>query len=263
MHLLYLDESGNEEDPADRNFVLAGAAIFERQTYFLSRQLDALKERRFPTAPPLEFHASAIRRGKGFWRSVDRKTKDEILEEMLRIVSRVPESGLSLFAAIIEKSNQLHGEEAVKRAVEEVCSRFDMFLKRLYRERGDAQRGLLIFSQGKYDMRAKAWVQGFREAGTRWGFLRNFSDIPYFAGASETRLLQVADLISYSTFLLYERHDSSLIRPVLGRFDTKDGVIHGLAHYRPAALAIHCDCPGCFSRAHPGEYGPWVPPSLD
>ena len=31
MFLLYLDESGNENEPADRYFVLAGLALFERQ----------------------------------------------------------------------------------------------------------------------------------------------------------------------------------------------------------------------------------------
>lgn len=33
MQLLYLDESGNEADSADRFFVLGGLSLFERQTY--------------------------------------------------------------------------------------------------------------------------------------------------------------------------------------------------------------------------------------
>ena len=34
VYLLYLDESGNESDPSDKFFVLGGAAVFERVTYF-------------------------------------------------------------------------------------------------------------------------------------------------------------------------------------------------------------------------------------
>jgi hypothetical protein len=33
MYLLYLDESGNENDPSNRYFVLAGLALFERQIH--------------------------------------------------------------------------------------------------------------------------------------------------------------------------------------------------------------------------------------
>ncbi|SRR6266849_4298242 len=42
-YLLYLDESGNENDPADRHFILAGAAVFEQNTFFLARALDEIQ----------------------------------------------------------------------------------------------------------------------------------------------------------------------------------------------------------------------------
>jgi len=82
MYLLYLDESGNEDDPADKHFVLGGAAVFERQTFFLSRDLDALQTRHFPGIPPIEFHASAIRAGRGFWRDIDRAKREEVLQDI-------------------------------------------------------------------------------------------------------------------------------------------------------------------------------------
>ena len=170
-----------------------------RATHYLSQQLDALKERHFPGAPPIEFHASFMRKGKGFWRDVDHDLREDILLEIARIIATTSGASLTLFAAVIEKSAQVHGEIAVKRAVEEPCSRFDIFLRRLYREAKDPQRGLVIVSQGRLDQRAKLWIRGFREAGTRWGALRNFSDIPYFASTSETRLLHIADFVAYST----------------------------------------------------------------
>jgi hypothetical protein len=51
MYLLYLDESGNPDDPSDKHFVLGGAAIYERSTYFVSTALDDLKKRHFPSQP--------------------------------------------------------------------------------------------------------------------------------------------------------------------------------------------------------------------
>ena len=68
MCLLYLDESGNENDPNDRYFVLAGLALFERQTYFLARALEQVQELYFRNHQPIPFHATDIRNGKDLWR---------------------------------------------------------------------------------------------------------------------------------------------------------------------------------------------------
>ncbi len=57
MYLLYLDESGNENDPNDRYFVLGGLALFERQTFFLTRDIEAIQDKHFPNHPPVPFHA--------------------------------------------------------------------------------------------------------------------------------------------------------------------------------------------------------------
>ncbi len=86
MYLLYLDESGNEDDPADRHFVLGGAAIFDRVTFFLSRAFDQIQDKHFPGLPPIPFHASHIRAGKGFWRTVDRDTKALVLADLANAI---------------------------------------------------------------------------------------------------------------------------------------------------------------------------------
>ena len=49
MYLLYLDESGNENDPSNRYFVLAGLALFERQIHHLNERLERVRRR--STAP--------------------------------------------------------------------------------------------------------------------------------------------------------------------------------------------------------------------
>lgn len=257
MYLLYLDESGNEDDPADKHFVLAGAAIFERVAFFLSRALDDLQARHFPGVQPVEFHAAAIRTGKGFWRNVPADQRRTILENIAEIIANANDPGLVLFGAVIEKSSAMWGEKAVEHATAEVCRRFDVFLKRRHREADDPERGLLIFSEGRFHRRAKVWVRGFRELGTQWGILRNLCDIPYFASSQETRLLQLADFVSYALFRLYENGDASLVRPILNRFSQQEGTLHGLVHNRSGSMAP-CDCPACTSRRTPSRFGPWV-----
>lgn len=257
MYLLYLDESGNEDDPKDRYFVLAGAAIFERTAHFISQEFETLKARHFPGRPPIEFHAAQIRAGKGFWRNVERERKEAILEGIAEIIARANDPGLVLFACAVEKSDTVHGEKAVELATSEICGRFDLFLKRRFHESKDPQRGLLIFSEGKFDHRAKVWVRDFREVGTRRGYLNNLVDIPYFAASKETRLLQLADFVAHAVFLFYERGDAQLIRPILRRFDQKDGILHGLVHYRVDPES-GCECPACGSRRTPGRFEKWT-----
>jgi hypothetical protein len=84
VYLLYVDESGNESDPADRFFVLGGVAVFERVTYFLSQSLEAVQTKHFPGVPPLEFHASPMRTGEGFRRNIPEATRLEVLDDVHR-----------------------------------------------------------------------------------------------------------------------------------------------------------------------------------
>jgi hypothetical protein len=154
MYLLYLDESGNESDPTDKFFVLGGAAVFERQTFFLSQSLETVQTKHFPGVPPLEFHASPIRTGRGFWRNIPEPKRIEVLDDIADVIANANEPGVSLFAAAIEKSAALYGEDAVLHATEQILSRFDRFLAKRG-ELGDQQRGLVVFAEGRFDKRAK------------------------------------------------------------------------------------------------------------
>ncbi len=257
MYLLYLDESGNENDPNDRFFVLAGLALFERQTYFLSQAIDQLQEAHFPNHQPIPFHASEIRAGRDFWRKVEPQVRDQVLAGLGEAIIRSPARGRHLFAVAIEKSATLYGETAVERATEEICRRFDICLQRKYHQDDDPQRGLIVFSEGRFDARAKLWVRGFHQRGTSWGAINNLADIPYFAPMKESRLLQAADLIAHAVWLMYERRDARLLKNLLPCFDSQNGSFHGLHHVR-ADQATPCDCPACVSRRTPGQFGPWV-----
>lgn len=247
MYLLYLDESANESDPADRYFVLGGAAIFERVTYHISNTFDRIQATHFPGLEPIEFHATEIRSGRGFWRKVVPAKRDAVLQDIAGAISHSNAPGVVLFAAAIEKSESLYGEQAVEFATEQICNRFDLFLMRRREESKDLQRGLLIFSKGRFDKRAGIWVRNFRKLGTQWGSIRNLCDIPYFASTKESRMLQLADFVAHAVYLAYERADDTLLKPILTRFDQKDGVVHGLVHAR-TNTTVRCACPACSSR---------------
>ncbi len=245
MYILYIDESGNPDEPADKHFVLGGVAVFERAVHFLSAALDAIQTTHFPGAPPIEFHASQIRSGKGFWRDIDRTKRETLLREIAKTVASA--KGVKLFSAVIEKSDAVYGEDAVRFATEQMCKRFDTMLVRHFKDKpADPQRGLLVFAESHYEQRARLWVKDFRRLGTQWGVLRNLCDIPYFASTRETRMLQIADFVAYAAYQFYERSDDSLISPMLHRFDRKGGTIHGLFHGTKARPS--CVCPACKSR---------------
>lgn len=256
MYLLYLDESGNERDPQDRHFVLAGMAVSEYQAYYLSSALDTIQAKHLPGHEPVPFHATDIRNGKKFWRRQDKTVRTAVLHDIAAAIRQVPPEQLVLFGSVIAKSGTFYGEAAVRHAAAQVCQRFDTFLKRRYHEHSDRQRGLLVFAQGNFHDRARLWISDFRELGTKWGAINNLADIPYFAKADETRLLQVADFVAHALFLLYERRDPSLAASILPRMDQKDGKLHGL--YHEVIDKPRCECPACFSRRSPGSLGPWV-----
>lgn len=257
MYILYLDESGNPDNPADRHFILGGAAIFERTTFYVGRDLDDLQRKYWPAAPPIDFHASPIRAGSGFWRGVPQATRQDLLCDIGSVIEKSNRPGLALFAAVVEKDAQLYGEDAIRCATEQIVKRFDTFLNRRAHDHHNPQRGLLVFAESHYQQRAKVWVKDFRRLGTQWGVLNNLADIPYFAAAKESRLLQVADYVSHATFLLYERRDASLAKGIISRFDQKNGILHGLVHVS-SSRGVTCDCPACVSRRAPNTLGPWI-----
>ena len=187
---------------------------------------------------------------------MERDRKDILRREIAQVIAWAPSGGLTLFAAAVEKNDRLYGEEAVKAATEQICKRFDTFLGKKYREENDPQRGLLVFAEGRFHQRSKLWVQQFRELGTQWGVLRNLADIPYFASTKETRLLQLADYVAHSIYLLYERRDAGLVRSILSRFPQESGIVHGLVHISNSRAG--CECPPCASRRPPHTLGAWV-----
>jgi hypothetical protein len=131
----------------DRHFVIGGLAVFERVTFWLNRAVDDVQAKHFPGRPPIEFHASHIRAGKGFWRGVEVPVRESVLQDLACGISAANDPDVRLFTCVVEKTSALYGDDAVKCATEQVCKRFDTFLARRANQFNDKQRGLLVFAE--------------------------------------------------------------------------------------------------------------------
>ena len=139
-----------------------------------------------------------------------------------------------LFAIVLEKAN-FNGQDIAKVAFEQLSSRFDQFLGRLYRnkqartdDRGGAQRGLILFDESATENRIQNLAREFKYSGHSFGVTRNYAEVPVFLDSRASRLIQLADLVSYALFRHFEHHDSTYFEIIQHCFDQEGGVQHGL-----------------------------------
>ena len=248
MYLLYLDGSGSVKSKEENYFILAGIAVFDRQIYWLIKELDELVES-FKLSDPgqIELHGSPMLQGREEpWRSIDSKDRAGLVIKVLDVLAHTYKSTRAFGVAVHKAS--LYGQDPVEYAFEEICNRFDLFLTRLYRQ-GDSQRGLVIMDDTHYDDKLRALSRQFRSAGTRWRELKNIPEVPFFADSTASRLIQLADFVAFGMRRRYELSDGRFFDPIVSRFDRDAGVIHGLVHFKPPNEA--CFCPACLSREKP------------
>ena len=251
MYILYLDESGNHGEAS--YFVLAGLAVFEREIHWFSRDLDDLQsEFLAEESRPVLFHASRLRTGSNAhvnepWSKLSVQQRRELKNRIYDIIRK--RQG-TLFACAVEKQlAAIKEEDPYERAFEDLVSRFDMFIGRINRQAAlanrEPQRGLIVLAESNYQRTIAMLGQRMSRQGTRWGALHNIADVPLFAPARDTRLLQYADFCANA---IYGRYNSGLtgdFDKIASKFDKDSGVIHGLAHLSTDSL---CLCQACFSR---------------
>jgi hypothetical protein len=235
MYLLYLDESGSVADPAQRYFVLAGVAIFERSTHWVEQKLNEIATPFAPENPHrIELHGSPMRSGREGWKAHTLQSRLDAIQQALKcgIVDHHAK-GVRLFGAVIEKS-ALAGQDPIAYAFEHVSNRFDLFLKRLYNKHHDAQRGLMIFDKSSTEQRIQTLAREFKYEGHAWGRTSNYAEVPVFLDSKASRLIQLADLVAFALFRFYEHDDDSFYSIIRDCFDAEGGVMHGLVVHQHA-----------------------------
>lgn len=251
LYILYLDESGTHTDA--RYFVVAGVAVFEADTYFLAQDLDGLQAQYFPgTVEPIAFHASPLRAAYGQnhdpYPSLVPKDRKALSGDIYRAIAR---SHARTFAVAMEKSYTLG--DCYDRGFEEVVNRFDRMLGRFSRE-GNQQRGLIVAAESSYRENLETLARKIAREGHRWGRTHNLADIPYFAPAANTRLLQAADFVANAVYGRYESGHTTDFDRIAPKFDQDGAEMYGLVHLHGSRS--ECYCPACIAwRARPRPAG--------
>jgi len=226
MHLLYCDESGTTSDPKQLHYLFAGLSVFERQCYWISNELDRIASIFNPADPhSIEFHGSHIWGGKGIWRNVPYGFRINLIKDLIDVLVKSNVSN-RVFICVVNKQ-KISPRDAVEFTFEQLASRFDQYLLRLYRS-GDVQRGLIVFDKSTYEGTIQNLATDFRTLGHTWGVLRNLSEVPLFLDSKASRLIQMADIISYSAFRYYEHGDDQFFKLFRHRIDSEGGIQHGL-----------------------------------
>ncbi|WP_297504482.1 DUF3800 domain-containing protein [Ferrovum sp.] len=229
MHLLYLDESGSVADPSQRYFVLAGVAVFERATHWIEQSLNNVACQFSPQAPhEIELHGSPMRSGRDGWKSYALSDRLAAIKEALKAgIADQKSTSVRLFGAVILKS-ALAGEDPVAHAFEQLSSRFDLFLKRLYNKHDDPQRGVMLFDKSSTEQRIQTLAREFKYTGHTWGRTNNYAEVPVFLDSKASRLIQLADLVAFALFRFHEHMDNTFYDVIKHCFDNEGGVEHGL-----------------------------------
>lgn len=231
MYLLYLDEAGDPYAWASySNFTLGGVAIHEGQVRNFTNELDQIQASFFPgISVSIPFHASAIRLGKGQFRRLGENRQGELLHAVYQIIQRSGFPNLVAFATTVHISYVQDPEQVLHDVFQDICQRFNTFLMR-FAKQGRPEKGLLIIDRA-HEEHYRRLIAEFHKSGTKYGYIGNIVDIPYFAGCHDTRMLQLADHCAYATFRRYENNDSTYFKMIIDTFDKRspnkpDGLKH-------------------------------------
>ena len=248
MHILYLDGSGGANNPHDRHFVLAGISVFERSIFHLIKKADEfVASLNLGDPTNIELHASHIYSAKSSpWRQLKaNKDRERVLCDAIRLLAQENRS-VHPFAVVVEKEALKQEEPPLSVAFEEMMNRFNLFLRGVYAENKEKQRGLVIMDKARQERDLQNLMAEFRVRGTRWGKIRNLAEVPLFTDSRSSRLLQLADLVAYAVWRHYEYADGRFLQLLLPRFRGKDGILHNLVHR--TRYRYNCFCPACMSR---------------
>jgi hypothetical protein len=246
MHLLYLDDAGSARNVSEDYLILGGISIFEAQSNFFVQEMDKLAATINPSKPQdVEFHASEIfSRKEQPWRGMSKSDARGVIKAVLSILKQSYETARA-FACAVHKASYI-GRDPIELAFEDLCSRFDMYLDRL-RGQGERQRGILILDESTHETTLQNMAKEFRTVGTRWGsVVHNLAETPLFVNSRASRAIQLADHVAYAVFRRYNAGDTSYFDIIASKFDSVEGVVHGLVHKQK--FDPMCMCLACASR---------------
>jgi hypothetical protein len=169
-----------------------------------------------------------MRSGRDGWKSFPLSDRLKAIKDALNIIHNEKPNGIRLFGAVISKSSLAGEQDPVVLAFEQVASRFDMFLGRLFLKYSNPQRGIILFDKSSTEMRIQTLAKHFKYHGHTWGKTNNYAEVPVFLDSKASRLIQLADLVAFALYRYYEAKDNTFFDIIKGSFDQEGGVVHGL-----------------------------------
>lgn len=246
MYLLYSDESGEITNPADRVLVVAGIAVHEDAIRPLAGAVNETTNRYIgqERGRGIEIHGSPMRGGRGEWKGIGRAKRQGLMAALLDQIDQWQHenSGTTIqtFAAVVDRD---HSQSPIETAYGEFLFAFDRYL-RTGRRQGQPHNGVLVTDRGKYERTLRAWVEvaraRYRRPRQDERRLYALVETPFFVDSRSTRLMQLADLVSFSFFRAYNSDDWTLAERLLPSMRT--AAEKRLIHLTGDAS---CRCPAC------------------
>lgn len=194
-----------------------------------AKELEKIAER-FNAADPasVELHGNPMVQGNKGWKQIAQADRITAIQDALYTLNRTHNSTRT-FAVVVEK-HAVSSENPMEFAFEQLLNRFDRYLGRLHLQ-GNTQRGLLVVDKSSFERRFQGLAHNFRSQGHRWGRVRNIAEVPLFADSRASRLIQLADLVSYGVFRYFEKSDDRFMKIMDSRFDREGAQVHGLVRW--------------------------------
>ena len=234
---------------------MAGFIIHETKLFWINKHLDDLAlniSSEFPDS--IEFHASEIYAAKiDIWKALNKEDRKKLIKDVLDVVGRESKNVAVVGCAV--KKNDYADTDPVELAFKELCSRFDLFLKRQYHNENKKDQGLIIFDESSHETSIQNLSKKFRTIGTEWGVINNIQEVPLFVDSKASRAIQLADHIAYSIFRRYQARDLTYFERIERYIDADQNRMHGLVH---KTTDTQCTCPACLTRrlssSHPSSH---------
>jgi len=163
MYIFYLDDAGSTRNAGEKNLVLGGISVYERHAYWFTSQLDAIASRIDSTNPNnVEFHASEIFSGKTppWDRFKEKEERIQIIKDVLNVVKRSYGEN-KVFACVVHKES-FPGRDPMEMAFEDLCSRFNRYLSKLYSTSGNRSKGIIVIDESSYETSLQQMASDFR-----------------------------------------------------------------------------------------------------
>ncbi|MEX2737679.1 MAG: DUF3800 domain-containing protein [Candidatus Wukongarchaeota archaeon] len=199
--MLYVDESGVPELDRGQLFVIGGVIIDESQWKKMNNIITTVKIEFFPNKSPeeIEFHGYEIRKGRSVFSGLSLEKRFELIENFFQ---KLNDSEFTIIEVVINKEKLLAQNKnynPIRIGWEMLIERFDRFLKKIPDEK---KSGLIIIDSKSMNQDSEflRFCKTVRLDGTRYRDIDYVLEDPFFSKSTMRNLLQLADMVSYTTF---------------------------------------------------------------